>query len=249
MQKLLSQIVVFSTALLLAIPATSQTATHAPDGRSFERIQSITILPKPGAPFSATVVTEWTRLLEDGTTTTIRNHRTIARDGNGRIFEERRFFTPTGDKQETMLTSLEYSDPARREFYSCKPTTHICMVYPFNAPATAPPTPTTPVQFPNGAGGITHEDLGRKSISDLDVIGSREITTINPGTNTGYARPEPTIKEFWYSPRLEINLIVKRFEPRGGAQSFTVQNINLTPPDPKLFEPPTGYRIIRTDIQ
>jgi hypothetical protein len=233
----------FAAPFLLA---QSQAPVHAPDGGSRERLQSISIPPKPGASFSAIVVTEWTRLLEDGTTTTVKNHRTIARDSSGRIFQERRFFSPTGDKQETPLSNLEYVDPTRHEFYDCVPATHICTVYAYYVPASAPANMPLSVTLPNGRGTITRENLGQKSISDLDVIGSREITTINPGVN-GYKVPEPTIKEFWYSPRLDVNLIVKRFEPRGGAQNFTLQNIDLSEPDPKLFIPPPGYKIIHAE--
>jgi hypothetical protein len=228
------------------LSAQQQAPVHAPDGGSRERLQSISVLPKAGASFSAVVVTEWTRLLEDGTTTTIKNHRTIARDSTGRIFQERRFFSPTGDKQETPLSNLEYADPTRHEFYDCVPATHVCIVSAYYVPASAPANLPLAVTLPNGAGTITRENLGQKSISDLDAVGSREITTINPGVN-GYKVPEPTIKEFWYSPRLEVNLIVKRFEPRGGAQNITVLNIDLSEPDPKLFTPPPGYRIIHTE--
>jgi len=163
----------------LAVNALSQVSAHAPDGGSFERLQSVTILPKAGASFSATVVTEWTRLLEDGTTTMVKNHRTGA--------------------------------------------------------------------LPSGKGTFTREDLGTKWIENLETAGSREITTINAGV-MGNQQPEPTVKEFWYSLRLEVNLVTHRFEPRGGVQNFTLKDINLAEPDPKLFLPPTGYRVIRTDV-
>jgi hypothetical protein len=240
-------IILFSGAFAAPfLLAQSQAPAHAPDGGSREKLQSISIPPKAGASFSAIVVTEWTRLLEDGTTTTVKNHRTIARDSSGRIFQERRFFSPTGDKEETRISNLEYADPTRHEFYDCVPATHICTVYAYYEPASAPANMPASVTLPNGNGTINRESLGQKSISDLDAVGSREITTINPGVN-GYKAPEPTIKEFWYSPRLEINLIVKRFEPRGGAQNFTVQNIDLSEPNPKLFIPPPGYQIIHTE--
>jgi hypothetical protein len=240
-------IILFSVSFVpQLLSAQSQAPVHAPDGGSRERLQSISIPPKPGAPFSAVVVTEWTRLLEDGTTTTVKNHRTIARDSSGRVFEERRFFSPTGDKDETRISNLQYADPTRHEFYDCVPATHVCTVSAYYVPASAPANMPSAVTLPNGNGTITRESLGQKSISDLDTVGSREITTINPGVN-GYKAPEPTIKEFWYSPRLEINLIVKRFEPRGGAQNFTLQNIDLSEPNPKLFIPPPGYQIIHTE--
>jgi len=231
------------TLLLASIPLFAQQPTmHAPDGGTFERLQSVAILPKPGAPFSATVVTEWTRLLQDGTTTTVKNHRTVARDSAGRIFEERRFFTPNGDMEETRLLSRQYSDPIRHEFYECLTATHVCTIYAYNRPATMPIAAAGPL--PGSQGDISRESLGDKRIDSLDLHGSREITTINPGAN-GYQRPEPTIKEFWYSPRLEINVVTKRFEPRGGAQSIVLNDVSLDTPDPKLFEPPTQYAVVR----
>ena len=53
---------------------------HAPDGGTVQRIQSIDIPTITNAPFSAVVVTEWTRILPDGSTALMKNHRTVARD-------------------------------------------------------------------------------------------------------------------------------------------------------------------------
>jgi len=231
---------VFTLLLFPIALCAQQQVIHVPDGGARERLQSIDILPKPGAPFSATVVTEWTRLLEDGTTTTVKNHRTIARDSVGRIFQERRYLMPNGDTQVTPLSSIEYADPIRHEFFNCLPNTHVCTVTPYNRPATFQMAAAG--VLPNGS--ITRENMAEKRVENLDLEGSREITTINAGVN-GYQRPEPTIKEFWYSPRLEINIITKRFEPRGGAQSIVVNNVNLDNPDAKLFVPPAGYIILR----
>jgi hypothetical protein len=81
------------------------------------------------------------------------------------------------------------------------------------------------------------------------VVGSREVTTLNVGV-MGNEKPEPIVKEFWYSPRLGINVITKRFDPRASAiQNFVVGNINLEEPNPRMFEPPAGYRIVPMDGQ
>jgi hypothetical protein len=242
---LTSGIILSAIALSAFQTSSAQTPVHAPDGGSFERIQSVSIPPKTGAPFTATVVTEWTRLLEDGTTTTVKNHRTIARDSVGRIFQERRNFTPNGDKETTTLSELDYADPVRHELYVCSPRTQTCNVHPYDQPAATPVSAPASVTLPKGAGTVTHESLGQSNIDNLEVLGSREITTINPGAN-GYQHPEPTIKEFWYSPQLEMNVITKRFEPRGGAQNFTLENINLNEPNPNLFVPPANYKLIRS---
>jgi hypothetical protein len=61
----------------------------------------------------------------------------------------------------------------------------------------------------------------------------------------GNTNPQPIVKEFWYSPRLGINLVTKRFEPQAGAESFVVSGVSLDEPDPKIFEPPADYQIVR----
>lgn len=238
--------------MFLSIGAQAQQQTmHAPDGGTTETIQSIAILPLMNAPFTAVVTTEWTKILADGTNATIRNHRTVARDSAGRIFEERRAFSTTGDKEVTRLRSLEYTDPARHEFYSCNPQTKTCYLSTFRRPALT--------QMPAGMGGLelcgcasSHapgvtiqlKALGQQTIEDLEAIGSSEITTLPTG-QFGNDRPQPIVKEFWYSPRLGINLVTKRFDPRSGSENFAVGQVSLNEPDPKLFEPPADYRIVQ----
>ena len=58
---------------------------HAPDGGTIERVQSVEIPPMSNAPFSAVVVTEWTRIMPDGSSALMKNHRTVARDSVGRV--------------------------------------------------------------------------------------------------------------------------------------------------------------------
>jgi hypothetical protein len=212
--------------------------THAPDGGSYERLQSIVVPETSGAPFSATVATSWKRRLEDGTETTIYNRRTIARDSSGRVFQERRYFSPTGNTVQTLLQELDYYDPTRNELTVCVPMEHRCLIHPLHRSTAAAPSLPETVNLPNGV-KIARESLGEKSIENLQVAGSREIMTT---PRLGDA--EPTVKEFWYSSRLGINVVVKRFEPRGGAQDFSVEQISLTEPDARLFQPPTDFQMV-----
>ena len=216
---------------------------HAQDGGTRETVQSITILPTPNAPFRAVVMTVLTKLLPDGSQQIVKNHRTVARDSSGRVFQERRYFSPTGDTQSTRISQLEYQDPNRHEFYVCVPVRHICEVYKSYRPTTVVLQPAG--KLPNGA--LAREDLGHKAIENLDVVGSRETTTIDAGV-VGNEKPLSVVKEFWYSPRLGINVTTTRFDPRvSSLQSFMVENINLSEPDPKMFEPPADYRMIKMD--
>jgi hypothetical protein len=230
-----------SNLLLMA----QEAAIHAPDGGTRERVESIAIPSMPNAPFRAVVTTEWTRLLPDGSTQTNKNHRTVARDSSGRVFQERRYFMPDGDKQVTPLTELDYQDPNRHELSICRPNTRVCTVYKFDMPANN----LQEAPLPKGMGSVTHENLGQKTVDGLQLAGSREITTINAGV-IGNQKAEPIVKEFWYSPRLGINVITKQFDPRvSAAQNVEVGSIDLAEPDPKLFERPTDYKVVRMDTR
>ncbi len=239
----MTRLVLFAALLLPTVYA--QDAQHVFDGHVVERLQSITITPKQGAPFRATVITDWTRTLADGTRVTVKNRRTVARDSTGRIFQERRYLAADGDTNPTQISQLEYYDPVRKELTSCVPQQKLCTVQSWFIPQKALET-CKPSTGPHVT--ITCDALGTGNISNLDTVGSRQIVTITGGP-LGYKEPEPTIKEFWFSPRLELNLITKRFEPRGGAQNFTFQNIDLTEPDASLFTPPAGYKSARTIVQ
>jgi hypothetical protein len=152
---------------------------HAPDGGTRQRLESVVILPIPSAPFTAVVTTEWTKIMPDGSTGTVKNHRTVARDSLGRVFEERRYFTPDGDKQMTRVTELDFEDPTLHQLMVCRPDTRVCTMYRDNTPTTVTLPKVGPL--PNGMGTVTREELGRKTIDGVDVIGSREVTTLNAG--------------------------------------------------------------------
>lgn len=227
-----------AAVVLATLPAAAQ-VTYAPDGGTRETIQSLTITGKPGAPFQATVVTSWKRRLEDGSQVTVYNHRIVARDSTGRVFQERRFFSPTGNTDVTRLSELDYYDPARKELTICEPIQRMCTVrtalMPVDDPLPLPASMTTPAGVK-----ITRESIGQKSFENLQVQGAHEIA-VSPRLGDA----EPTVKELWYSPLLGLNVEVKRFEPRGGAQDIAMQTINRSEPDPRLFQPPQEYGIVR----
>jgi hypothetical protein len=231
-------------AAVSVLSQAQEAATHAPDGGTQQFLQSIDIAPIPNAPFSAVVRTEWTRILPDGSRGAMYNHRIVARDSSGRVFQERRFFDPQGNTIETRLSQLQYDDPVRHERTLCYPQRTFCEV--FRLPAAVTVAPLQPGPLPNGAGTLQREDLGHKSMENLDVVGTREITTLAAGA-FGNEKPEPVVKEFWYAPRLGINVVTKRFDPRASAaQNFTVTDVNLSEPNPKLFEPSGDFQVVRS---
>ena len=111
--------------------AIAQDATaHALDGGTRQTLESITIPPLQSAPFTAVVTTEWTRIMPDGSTGTTKNHRTVARDSLGRVFQERRYFSPDGDKQMTQISELDYQDPTQHQLLICHPQNRVCTSVP-----------------------------------------------------------------------------------------------------------------------
>ena len=218
----------------------SPDALHAPDGNAYSRIVSIFIAPIPNAPFTATVSTEWTRQTSDGATIIVKNRRMVARDSQGRVFEERRRFVPVDSNSPSLLSQMDYVDPVRHTRTVCFPASKICDVYyVFSAPDTSS-LPVGPLS--DRKRYLSRENLGTDTTEGLATVGTRETITTNPST-VGNDREVVSTKEFWYSPKLGINLVVKRFDPLQGTQVFTVSNISELNPDPRLFVVPAAYHV------
>jgi hypothetical protein len=236
---LLAGLLILASALSVAqAPAGAE---RPPDGGTREVLVSILIPSLANAPFTATVNTESIRQLADGTTITLKNHRAIARDKAGRIFQERRLLVPDDGKHESVVTQTEISDPVGHTLYICVPRERVCQLEQFSAPDVAPPLAASTTA--NQPGGPRREDLGKQSIGGLEVAGTLEMGVIESGA-IGNNAPLLVKREFWYSPQLGVNLISKRQDPRFGRQNFEVSDIVLDEPDEKLFEVPGGFRVI-----
>jgi len=233
---------------LLVLPVTLCAAQeklqplHAPDGGTIERFASISIPATPDAPFTATVNAEWIRQVPDGSLITLKNHRIIARDAKGRIYQQRAFFVPDDGKQESAVYQIEISDPAARERYVCRPAERICRLQRFVGSEFEPGSGTTAAGL--GSPGSTVEHLGTQTVSGLETVGTRETHLLAAAT-MGNEAPILERKEFWYSPQLGINLVTKREDASHSTQqNFAVTDISLGDPDPSRFAPPAGYKVL-----
>jgi len=215
------------------------------DGGVREVLESIVIPPIPHAPFFATLDTEATKYTADGATMTFVNERHIARDGQGRIYEERWFLVPKNGNVKSQMNWIQIADPKQRTLYNCSPQRHICdlLVYdPASDLAAASPRMGTSRTLPHADGNVTWEDLGKRNIAGIDTVGARETTTMNAGT-LGNDQPLTSMREYWHSDQLGINLLSIRTGPMFGKQTFTITEINATEPDPQVFELPAGYTV------
>jgi len=222
------------------VPQDSAAGKHPPAGGTIERIQSILVPATLHAPFSATVTAEWTKVLEDGSAQIVQNRRLLVRDGAGRIYQERRRLVPKDSPREPELFRIEISDPAAHTKYFCRMESRTCDLNDYVPPAAL--APDNGDEAKDEFGTLTREDLGKNIVSGIDAIGTRETRILNPGA-IGNSAPLSIVKEFWYSPQLGINVSVKRIDPRHGTEIFTVTDISLAEPDPKLFNLPAGFKV------
>jgi hypothetical protein len=87
------------------------------------------------------------------------------------------------------------------------------------------------------------EELGNQNIEGVDADGTRTITTIPAGA-IGNERAIEIVYEKWFSRELQLVVMSKHSDPRFGEQTYRLTNINRSEPDPSLFTPPNGYRMV-----
>lgn len=90
---------------------------------------------------------------------------------------------------------------------------------------------------------MRREAIGSKSIDGLAVEGTRETLTFAPQA-FGNDKPVVVTKEYWYSPQLQVNLLVTRNDPRNGTQRLEVTELKLGEPEADWFTVPDGYRVV-----
>jgi hypothetical protein len=219
----------------------AQQALHAPDGGTRETLSSVVVTPLPNAPFSATVQTEWTKSFADGTTQFTQNHRLIARDGLGRVFQQRATFGPKGSPIASQVWRTELAEPSTHTVAYCDIRAHICELRPYVLPPVVPTPAAGSSASP--AGSFVTENLGSRTHNGLELIGTRETQTMNPVV-TGTDRPLVAVKEFWYSRQLGLNVLTTRNDPRSGKEVFTVTDIRQGEPDAALFAMPADFRVV-----
>jgi hypothetical protein len=216
------------------------------DGGTSEYLESIVIPPKAQAPFTLLLETEWVKTLYDGGTMTLVNKRRIARDSQGRIYQERWVLVPKNGKVESEMTTIQIADPEKHTLYNCfmNSRRHCALstysgstdaIYKFQGPPSGP--------LPDDEGFALHEDLGQQVFAGLETTGTRDKVVYNPGA-VGNDQIMKVEREFWYSPQLAFNLLSKRSDPRIGTQTFTVTNLTTSEPDPNLFNLPDGFSVV-----
>jgi hypothetical protein len=87
------------------------------------------------------------------------------------------------------------------------------------------------------------EDLGTRTIAGVDAHGIRHTETIPAGAE-GNELPLVIVSETWTSRELNLVVLGMRDDPRRGKTTFEVEELTQGEPDPSLFAPPEGYKVV-----
>ena len=205
------------------------------------RMVGVFVTTVPGVPLTAVVELESTQTLADGSTYTKKTINNIARDLQGRIYNERRQWMDPTVAGPPKLLSFHIYDPLTRLNVFVDPETHLARNVPRWPGPLADGEIGTAVPARNSI--VTDEDLGTKSMENVSVHGVRR-STIVPATVSGTGKPVVVIDETWYSEELHLDMLIKHDDPRTGQQTVAVTHVDRNEPNPTMFQIPAGYKVV-----
>lgn len=202
-----------------------------------------------GAPFTADVSTETTEVLSDGNRIDNKTTGTLARDSSGRT---RRDLTlpviggySTSGNGNGPAHAVVINDPVAGSSYilnenrkQARKTRLLNNVFRGNASNRDPNSSSRPTP-PN----TTTESLGTQLVGGIQAEGTRTTRTI-PAGQIGNEKAIQVVVERWYSPDLQMDVLIKRSDPRGGTTVFQVSNVVRSEPDASLFQVPSDYAVV-----
>lgn len=196
-----------------------------------------------GAPFTATFSSQTTQILADGNHIQRSTSGHFARDGNGRTRHDLSLpaIGPWATSGKTPPHVVLINDPVASVHYALEPDKKIARKMP------------APQWLQNGKGGaapfaqedqngVSTTSLGSQMMNGLAVQGTRTTRTIAAGA-IGNQLPIQIIVDRWYSPDLQMNVMITRSDPRTGQTVFQVTNIQRGEPDASLFVVPSDYTV------
>jgi hypothetical protein len=195
-----------------------------------------------GAPFTAAFSQVTTQVFPDGNHIQRTTNGTLARDSNGRT---RRDMTlpAIGDWATSGKTPphvVLIKDPVASANYILQPDQKIARKLPLRAGRFGKEGGGPPPRF--GQNEATTTSLGTQVVNGISAQGTLTTRTIPAGA-IGNEKPIVITVERWYSPDLQMNVLIKRSDPRTGDNVFQVTNVVRTEPDASLFQVPSDYTL------
>jgi hypothetical protein len=203
-----------------------------------------------GAPFTADFTSVTTETLSDGNVVTRKTTGSLARDGQGRTRSEVTLpaigqFATNG---ATPPHGIFINDPVAGTSYVLEADRKIAREEKMRknnfrgAPGGGGPNGGGPRPNARNSANVTTQSLGTQMIGGIAAEGTRTVRTI-PAGQIGNAKPIEISVERWYSSDLQMNVMIKRSDPRGGTTVYQLASVVRSEPDAALFQVPSDYTV------
>jgi hypothetical protein len=209
-----------------------------------------------GAPFLADAVTEFTQVLGDGNRIERRYVSSIARDARGRTRREEDIVL-LGPLARTGPTPklVTIVDPDSSVSYTLDQHLRVAHVSQLSAAfliesdkvreghktfATSTRVPSKKSD-PGDIRDVT-QSLGRRSIDGVMAEGTRTTSTIPAGAIGNFQAIE-IVSERWFSPELQMPVLISRNDPRTGETIYRLTNVVRAEPPADLFMVPSDFEV------
>jgi hypothetical protein len=204
-----------------------------------------------GSPFSASVSSETTQTLQDGTVVHRTSQGNVFRDSLGRSRREMTVsgFGPLAASGGTR-TMVSIADPVAGSHYMLDTTNKVAtkmVLHQHTADSSANAQSfeqriQARQQKEIAAGLLKTESLGTQVINGVSAEGTRITHTIPVG-QIGNDKAISIVSERWYSPDLQIVVKSTRTDPQFGTTTYTVTNIQRSEPAAALFTVPSDFTV------
>ena len=204
------------------------------------------------APFSASVSSETTQTLQDGTLIHRTSQGTVYRDSQGRSRKEMTMsgfgpFAASGGPR----TMVSIADPVAGAHFLLDANNKIAHKMVFrqhgqsssaNSTSTFEQKMESRHQQEIASGLLKTESLGTQTINGVSAEGTRITHTI-PAGQIGNDKPISVVSERWFSSDLQIVVKSTRTDPQFGTTTYSVTNIQKAEPAATLFAIPADYTV------
>jgi len=200
-----------------------------------------------GAPFTAGISTQSTQTLADGNQIQRSVTGSIARDSQGRT--RRDMTLPAVGPLATIVGknpphAIFINDPVAGTSYILHAEEKTADQMPSRSWHRGPGA--NPALQQERGGRFQNEkvttDLGTQSINGVSAQGTRVTRTI-PAGEIGNTKPIVITTERWYSPELQVFVMIKRTDPTMGEVVYQLTNIQKQEPEASLFQVPSDYTV------
>jgi hypothetical protein len=251
MKTLLKALLICGILSLVPLTAAAQTKPPAcsPPVKSYGSLMVSSIA---GCPFSAVVEIKHTQTLGDGSHIVTKVKALSYRDSSGRVGYQSYAVTDTDKDASERPNMIEIYDPVAGFVYMILPFRNAAWRSKLSGPAPAvgdlprhfySAEAAVPSAGPDSRVKLVVEYLGSQRMQGVRVIGTRTVRTIPVGVE-GNDRELTVISETWFSRELGFKLLEKTSDPRSKDREMRVTTLELSEPDPTLFQVPAGYTIV-----